>query len=142
MKSVPAIAFDYRPSRWLLLALVVIAALALIAIALCGLNAWIKLVLAALVAAYALHSSRRFLRPPFVHIMWHSAGHWRLRDVAEREQVAELHHAVVLGALIVLMLRVDPKRICSFVLLPDNVDEEIRRRLRVRLARANSTAGH
>jgi len=42
---------------------------------------------------------------------------------------------VVLGALIVLMLRVDPKRICSFVLLPDNVDEETRRRLRVRLAR-------
>jgi len=99
-------------------------------------------VLAALVAAYALHSSRRFLRPPFVHIMWHSAGHWRLRDVAEREQVGELHHAVLLGALIVLMLRVDPKRICSFVLLPDNVDEETRRRLRVCLARANSTTGH
>jgi len=142
MKSVPAIAFDYRPSRWLLLAIVVIAALALVAIALCGLNPLIKLVLAALVAAYALHSAWRFLHPPFVRIMWHSAGHWRLRDAAEREQVGELRHAVVLGALIVLMLRVDPKRICSFVLLPDNVDDETRRRLRVRLARTDSTEGH
>ena len=142
MKSVPAIAFDYRPSRWLLFALVVIAALALIAIALCGLNPWIKPVLAALVAAYALHSSWRFLHPPFVRIMWHSAGHWRLRNAAEREQVGELRHAVVLGALIVLMLRVDLKQICSFVLLPDNVDEETRRRLRVRLARTDSTEGH
>ncbi|MBS0567472.1 MAG: hypothetical protein JSS59_08695 [Proteobacteria bacterium] len=138
MKSVPAIAFDYRPSRWLLLALALIATFALAAIALCGLNPWIKLALAASTLAYALHSSWRFRHPPFAHVMWHSAGHWRLRDAAGSEQIGELDHAVVLGALIVLTLRVDPKRVCSFVLLPDNVDEEIRRRLRVRLARADS----
>lgn len=142
MKSVPAIAFDYRPSRWLLLALAVITALALVAIALCGLDPWIKLALAVLTLAYALYSSKRFLYPPFIHLMWHSSGHWRLRDIAEREQVGELRDAVVLGALIVLMLRVDPKRTCSFVLLLDNVDEETRRRLRVRLARADSHDGH
>jgi len=142
MKSVPAIAFDYRPSRWLLLAIVVIAALALVALALCGLNPWIKLALVTAALAYALHSSWRFLHPPFVRVMWHSAGHWRLCDAAEREQVGELCHAVVLGALIVLVLRVGPKRTCSFALLSDNVDEETRRRLRVRLARADSSDGH
>lgn len=138
MKSVPAIAFDFRPSRWLLLAVAVIAALALVAIALCGLNPWIKLALAATALAYALHSSLRFLHPPFVRIMWHSAGHWRLLDAAGREQVSELRHAVVLGALIVLLLRVGAKRTCGFVLLPDNCDAETRRRLRVRLARTDS----
>ncbi|HEX7917294.1 protein YgfX [Rudaea sp.] len=142
MKSVPAIAFDYRPSRWLLLAIAVIAALALVAIVLCGLNSWIKLALATAVLAYALHSSWQFLHPRFAHVMWHSAGHWRLRDAAEHEQVGELRHAVVLGALIVLVLRVGPKRTCSFALLPDNVDEEARRRLRVRLARTDSIDGH
>jgi toxin CptA len=138
MKSVPAITFDYRPSRWLLLALAVIAVLALFAVALCGLNPWIKLALAALTLAFALHTSRRLLHPLFVNVMWHSAGHWRLRDAAGREQAGELRHAVVLGAVIVLTLRVDPKRTCSFVLLADNGDAETRRRLRVRLARVDS----
>lgn len=141
MKSVAAIAFDYRPSRWLLFALAVIAALALVAIASCGLNPWIRLGLAALTLAYAAHSAWQFLHPPFVRVTWHSTGHWRLRDALEREQVGELRHAVVLGALIVLVLRAGSKRTCSFALLPDNSDAETRRRLRVRLARADSMAG-
>lgn len=138
MKSVPAIAFDYRPSRCLLLAIAAIIALALVAIALCGLNSWIKFALAVLALAYAAHASWRFVHPPFVRIIWHPAGHWRLRDAAGREQVGELRHAVVLGVLIVLVLHAGSKRTCSFVLLPDNSDAEARRRLRVRLARADS----
>ena len=138
MKSVPAIAFDYRPSRWLLLAFAVIAALALVSIASCGMSLWIKLPLAAATLAYMLRPAWRFLHPPYVHVTWHSAGHWRLRSAAENEQVGELRDAVVLGALIVLGLRVGPKQTCSFVLLPDNGDAETRRRLRVRLARADS----
>lgn len=138
MKSVPAIAFDYRPSRWLLAAIVTIALLALAAIALCGLNAWSRLALAIIVIAYTLWTVRDFRNPPFTHISWHAAGHWRLRDAADREQVAELRRAVVLGVLIVLVLRIGPQRSFALPLLPDNCDAETRRHLRVRLARADS----
>jgi len=138
MKSVPAIAFDYRPSRWLLVAIIAIALLALVAIALCGLNAWSRLVLAMIVIVYATWAMRDFRNPSFIHISWHAAGHWRLRDTADREQVAELQRAVVLGMLIVLVLRIGPQRLFALPLLPDNCDAETRRRLRVRLARADS----
>jgi toxin CptA len=135
MKSAPAIAFDYRPSRWLLAAMVAIALLALAAVALSGLNAWLKLGLAVCVVAYAVLTLRGFLQPRFTHVTWHSAGHWRLRDAADREQIAELQHTVVLGILIVLTLRFDPKRTLALPLLPDNCDAQTRRRLRVRIAR-------
>jgi toxin CptA len=135
MKSAPAIAFDYRPSRWLLAALVAIVLLALAAVALSGLYAWLKLALLACVIAYAVLTLRGFLRPRFTHVTWHSAGHWRLRDAADSEQVAQLQHTVVLGVLIVLTLRFGPKRTLALPLFPDNCDAETRRRLRVRIAR-------
>ncbi|MFT3789655.1 MAG: hypothetical protein QM741_00965 [Rudaea sp.] len=138
MKSVPAITFDYRPSRTLWLATLAIAVLALAAIALCGLPAWSKFALVVATAIYATHSLRTLSAPGFTRVTWHSAGHWRLRDAAGSERVGELVHGVVLGALIVLVLRIDTKRATALVLLPDNCDAETRRRLRVRLARAGS----
>lgn len=138
MKSVPAIAFDYRPSRWLLYAIAAMAILAFAAIAVCGLSIASKLALIALAAAYAAHARRTFLHPPYVQVMWHSAGHWRLADAGGREQVGELARAVALGALTVLILRTGPKRTTALALLPDNCDAETRRKLRVRLARADS----
>ncbi|HEY8010431.1 MAG TPA: protein YgfX [Rudaea sp.] len=138
MKSVPAIAFDYRPSRWLAAGIVAIALLALVAIVASGLNAWIRLGLVVVVGAYAAWSLRAFLRPRFDHVTWHSAGHWRLRDVAGQEHVAEFVRATVLGALIVLILRIGPGRKIALLLLPDNCDAETQRRLRVRLTRAQT----
>ena len=141
MKSVPAIAFEYRPSRWLLLASASIAVLALVSIALCGLNVWLRLGLMALALIYSAHSLRRFFASPAARLVWHSAGHWRLREASEREQTGELVRSVVLGAMMVLVLRFGAKETRSFVLLPDNSDGETRRRLRVRLARAESFVG-
>lgn len=138
MKSVPAIAFDYRPSRGLLFGVLIIAGAALAAIVFCGLAAGWKFGLAALAAVYAGHAFRAWLRPPFVRVVWHSAGHWRLHDARGGEQAGEFAHAVTLGVLIVLVLKIATTRTAAFVLLPDNCDAETRRRLRVRLARADS----
>ncbi len=140
MKSVPAIAFDYRPSRWLAAGIVVVVLLALLAIAFCGLDIWARLGLATATAGYAAWSLRRFVRAPFDRVTWHSAGHWRLRDGAGQEHVAEFVRATVLGVLIVLILRIGPKRTIALPLLPDNCDTEIQRRLRVRLLRAQADA--
>lgn len=142
MKSVPAIAFDYRPSRWLLLAIAVIAALAVVSILFCGLSLWAKLGLVLLSTAYAAWSAWKLWHPGFVQIAWHSAGHWRLRDAQGREQTGELVRATVLGVLLVLAIRTGGKRTSALVLLPDNCDGETQRKLRVRLARADSLGPH
>jgi toxin CptA len=139
MKSVPAIAFDYAPSRWLLAAIVASMMLAMLALERSGLDLWLKLVLGAAALVYGAKSLHTFLKPPFTHIFWHSSGHWRLHDASSgREQVASLRSATVLGMLIVLTLQFAPKRTLALVLLPDNCDSETKRRLRVRLARADA----
>ena len=135
MRSVPAIAFDYRPSRWLLAAIVLAAALAFVALASCGLDVWTKPPIAFAGTAYAFWALRRFLRVPFDHVTWHSAGHWRLRDANAHERTGELVGATTLGALIVLTLRVGAEHVVALPLLPDNCDNDTRRVLRVRLSR-------
>ncbi|TLY49054.1 MAG: hypothetical protein E6K53_14745 [Gammaproteobacteria bacterium] len=99
MKSAPAIAFDYAPSRWLTRAMVAAAMLALAAIALCGLAVWIKLVLICATLAYAVWALRAFRRAAFDHVTWHATGHWRVRDIAGAEHIAEFVHASVRGRL-------------------------------------------
>jgi toxin CptA len=140
MKSAPAIAFDYRPSRWLVLAVGAVALLALAAVALSGLDLWMKLVLGVVAGVYSIHAVWRFLRAPARHVGWHEAGHWRISDAHDVEHVAELQHAVVRGGWIVLSLRRSDGERVRLVLAPDNCDADIRRRLRVRLARVRDDA--
>lgn len=140
MRSLPEIAFDYRPSRLLVAAVVVVFVLALLAVAACGLNMWIKLALAAATLVYAAWTLRGFLCARFERVTWHSAGHWRLQSVDAEERPGEFVAATVLGPLIALTLRIGPKRQIALLLLPDNCDRETRRRLRVRLARCDVRA--
>jgi len=71
-------------------------------------------------------------------VIWHAAGHWRLRG-AGGEKVAELLSARAIGPLLVLVFRVGPRRNVALPLLPDNCSADTRRRLRVRLARGEET---
>jgi toxin CptA len=135
MRSVPAIAFDYRSSRVVAIAMGAGALLALAAIAACGLPFAVKFALAVVAVAYLVSTLRRFLRPSFDHAVWHSAGHWRLRHAQADAVTCELIDATILGPLIVLRLRAAPRRSIALVLLPDNCNAETRRSLRVRLAR-------
>jgi toxin CptA len=135
MKSVPAIAFEYRPSRWLLAAVVAVAMLAMASVELSGLPTWAKSGLVVFAVTCAGIALGRFWRPLVRRAAWNAAGHWRLIDADGREHVAELVRSVVRGAWIVLNLRrSDGKRI-ALILGPDNCDADTRRRLRVRLAR-------
>ena len=138
MKSVPAIGFDYRPSPWVALSAGLICVFALLALAFCGLPWWIKAALGLAASVYALLALRDFLRPSFDHVLWQAAGHWRLRCADEQERVAELRHATVLGTIVVLSFRVASIGKVSVILLPDNCEADTRRRLRVRLARAQA----
>jgi toxin CptA len=139
MKSAAAIAFDYRPSHWLAGAILFVSVLALIAIAVSGIPLALKLALACAACAYAALSLLRFLREGIRRAVWHQAGHWRMADRDGNEHVAELESGIVRGAWIVLRLRRTDGRRIALMFGPDNSDADIRRRLRVQLARVSDT---
>ena len=95
MKSAPAIAFDYRPSRWLVAAVAAVTLAASIAILQSGLPLALRLALLAAAVAYATYSLRRFRRQAPRRLAWHAAGHWRVADADGGEHTAELARAVV-----------------------------------------------
>lgn len=134
MKSVAAITFDYRPSRLL-------AALCLLMMAL-GLGAlwssqlgryplWAAVLSLAAVAAVAVSLWRQW-RLPLRRIGWDSDGNWLLLDADLRQQPARLAGWRVLGGIVVLRLA-GGGGTAVLPLLPDNLDRDTRRRLRVRL---------
>lgn len=139
MKSAPAIAFDYRPSRALAaatLALVVLAALAPWASALPP--AW-RLAVSVAAAVSGALALRRALRPAVRRVAWRSSG-WVLVDRDGREHAALLESHARLGSLLVLRYRHGPRARCRVVLAPDNLDADTRRRLVLLLARADVVA--
>jgi toxin CptA len=137
MKSATAIAFDHRPSRWVIVAVGAMLALALAAVALSGIASWLKLSAAIVAIAYGAFELRRFVASPLCRLAWHEAGHWRIVLRGGTEHTAELRHALVRGAWIVLVLQCGAARL-PVVLGPDNCDADTRRRLRVRLARTQA----
>jgi len=140
MKSAPAIAFDYRPSRWLAGAVLALGLLALLSVRLSALAPGLQVLLGAGVCAYTAICVRVFLGSPLRRLAWHQAGHWRLADASGTEHVAELEHAVTRAGWILLRLRRNDGIKLRVVLAPDNCDPDVRRRLRVRLARGRDQA--
>ncbi|ANB19141.1 hypothetical protein [Dokdonella koreensis] len=127
MRSAPAIAFDYRPSRLLIAALTVMGSLALVAVALCGLGLPLKLAVAAIVVVCVIRALTGLIRPAYTRIAHGEAG-WVLVRRSGAEAAAALSKHVKLGALQVLDLRVD-SRSFRVVVLPDNLEPDLRRRL-------------
>ena len=140
MKSATAVAFDYRPSRWLVAAVILMAVLAFGAIALSGMPWWAGIFAVAFVAACAGFALGRFLRPRVRRAVWQQAGHWRVTDADGREFTAELTRGVARGAWIVLSLRRSDGTDSALILSPDNCTADTRRQLRVRLARVEGAA--
>jgi toxin CptA len=135
MKSAPAVAFDYRPSRLLIAGIAAALLLAMLAISLCGMTIAAKIFFAVLALIYAMIAARRFLRSSPRRAAWHVAGHWRLAFADGEEIVAELVGSAIRGPWIVVNFRTGTGRRIDLVLAPDNSDAETRRLLRVRLSR-------
>jgi toxin CptA len=140
MKSAAAIAFDCRPSPGLIAALAVVWLLAMVALFASAVPFAVALAGGAAASPYAAFALRRALMPSVVRCAWHADGQWRVRDRDGFEHAATLRHASVRGPLIVLLLLAGPLRKVAIILLPDNSDADVRRRLRVRLSRADALA--
>lgn len=132
MKSAPEIAFDYRPSRLIAGALVLVAVLAIVAILASGLQAWVRAVLVAVAACFAAVSLWRFVHTRIARIA-HGAGGWRLSDRHDGDIPVELHARARLGRLLVLDFT-GAGRWFRCVIAPDVVDRDTWRRLLLVLA--------
>lgn len=133
MKSAPGIAFDYRPSRLIALAVSAITLFAVLAVLLSGLPFWQKIVIALIALISGALGLRRHLTRDVVRIA-RGEGGWRLVDREGRESVVTLAGHVQRGFLLVLAFAGEGWRQRRLVLAPDNIDRETRRRLLLVLA--------
>jgi toxin CptA len=134
MTSAPAIGFEYRPSRLLQGALILVAASALLATLFCMIPWWSKLMLSAAVVLAAYHAIRHHATGPVAAAGWEADQSWTLRLHDHEDVTATLSSFRVLGGFVLLRLRTAGYGVQVLLLAPDNSDADIRRRLRMRLA--------
>lgn len=134
MPSAPAIGFEYQPPRLLLHVILGVAALALLSIGLSGLPWPGKFLLAMAVLIASWRSTRKLRRAWIAAAGWNADEQWTVRLVSGDDAAATLVSFHVLGAFVLLRLRVTGLGVHVLLLGPDNSDGDIRRRLRMRLA--------
>lgn len=134
MTSAPAIGFEYRPSRVLRRMLLVVAILALLAVVLCALALWLKLLLIAGMLLATWQSVRRAAGSPVAAAGWSADSSWTLHLADHEDVPATLVSFRVLGGFVLLRLQTAKQGMQVLLLAPDNSDADIRRRLRMRLA--------
>jgi len=134
MTSAPAIGFEYRPSRLLARLLAAVWALAVLAIASCGLPWWLKLVLVFFAAVLWMRAWRHRTDAGVTAAGWAAEGGWNLHRAGGDDAAATLQSFRVLGAFVLLRLSEHDRHVTTLLLAPDNSDADIRRRLRMRLA--------
>jgi toxin CptA len=134
MTSVPAIGFEYSPSRWLTRVLAVMSVLSALAILLAAVPFWLKYPLAIAPLLACRYASLRFKRAPVRAAGWNRDGSWTLRFASGDDRPASLGSFRAMGDFIWLRLCIAESDSVVLLLAPDNTDADIRRRLRMRLA--------
>jgi toxin CptA len=134
MRSVPSIAFEVRPSRLLVVVSGSIAVLAIVAVLASGMPWWLQMPLALAAAVGAVHAVWRLQRRTLTAVGWHGDDRWMLALPGDTDVEGRLRSGRVLGPLIVLRLAWAPRGHAALALLPDNLDADTRRRLRMRLS--------
>ena len=133
MRSAPAIAFDYRPSRLLGGVGALVGLLAVAAPWASGLGTPLRLLVSLAALVLAASAIRRHARPRFRRIACRE-GEWFLLDGRGDEHPARLVTHTRIGVLLALEFAVGRSR-ARVVVLPDNLDADTRRRLILLLAR-------
>ncbi len=137
MRSAPAIAFDYRPSRALGVLGVVVGMLAMAAPWGSGLGIPARIVVSLAALALTAGSLRRHVQPRVRRISCRE-GEWFLLDARGDEHAARLRGSTRLGPLLALGFTTGWGS-TWLVLAPDNLDADTRRRLILLLARTPAT---
>ena len=133
MKSVPAIAFDYRPCRGIAIAIAGMTLFAIVAVVASGLALALKLPIALAALIYGTLALKRHWRPEAVRIA-RGEGGWLLVDEDGKESAVALVDHAHRGFLLMLGFRKDDGPIQRFMLTPNNCDADLRRRLLLTVA--------
>jgi hypothetical protein len=134
MRSAPAIAFDYRPSRAVAAAASLVALAAPVAVCMSDVPDAAKIGACSAAVIGALLAMRCFLKPPFRRVASRALA-WTLGDDSGVEHSAELVASRRLGAWVALDFRLAGRKRFRALIGPDNLDAESRRRLILVLAR-------
>lgn len=146
MKTAPALGFRCRVSPTLVVMTILAALLAMVAAWLTRGPVWLHSALLVLVVVYAGAAIRGLTSSPVESLLWRAEGgvELKLRDHTLEDGkvvLGAVQDARVMGPLIVLTLRWPPRERMHLWLLPDNLDTDTHRRLRMRLA-ASVHHGH
>lgn len=132
MRSVPAISFEPRPSRQLLMASAAMVFLALTSLAISALPWWYSSPASASVLVLAAYAIQRYRRPRYVAINHDQTG-WQLQDRAGDWTAVTLRDHGQLGSWVILDFSTATGR-WSNLLTSDSIDADTRRRLLLVLA--------
>jgi toxin CptA len=105
-----------------------------LAVVLCALVIWLKLLLIAGVLQAAWQSMRNAAGSPVVAAGWSADNSWTLHLADHADVAATLASFRVLGRFVLLRLSTVEQGMQILLLTPDNSDADIRRRLSMRLA--------
>lgn len=121
-----------------MVATLVVVALAAVAIWASAAPYWLRIALTFAVVGWGGSAVWGMLRPPVRSLAWHADGSVDLvlRDGAphaRRDAQGSVQASRKLGPLIVLTVRWPPRERAHLWILPDNLDADTRRRLRMRV---------
>lgn len=134
MTSAPAIGFEYVPSRTLRRAVMMVCLLAWMAIVLCAVPIWLKMLLLGGSALSGWQALRLLSMPAVVAVGWSRESGWSLHLRDSSDVAASLISFRMMAAFVLLRLRTEEQGVQVILLAPDNSDPDTRRRLRMRLA--------
>ncbi|MBL8298969.1 MAG: hypothetical protein JNN30_11575 [Rhodanobacteraceae bacterium] len=135
MKSARAIAFELRPSHALIATLGCVALLALLSVWNSGLRDYPGLAagLSLVVVLVTARTASSLRQRGWLRASWNADGSWALLDASQTAVSAVLLGWSGLGLMLILRLRTMAGQAVIVYLLPDNMDRDLRRQLRVRL---------
>lgn len=135
MKSADAIVFDLRPPVSLAVLIGALMLLGVMSVWSSGLAAYPRVAAAVggIVALSCTTMMGRVLRLRWRRAGWNADGIWNLLDEKQQASSATLTGWSALAGALFLRLRTTAGERVTVFLLPDNLDRDTRRRLRVRL---------
>lgn len=147
MSLAPDISFKPGISWLLVAASLLVVVLAVVAIDLSGVTGWQRGLWLGVLCACVAACSRWALRPRIAALTWRGDGsvHLALRGTALADAATAegtVSAARVMGPLIVLSLRWPVRERAHLWLLPDNLDAQTRRHLRMRIGSGVTASGN
>ncbi|GAB3037677.1 hypothetical protein GCM10027285_21730 [Oleiagrimonas citrea] len=134
MPSAPSIGFEFHPSRWLPRLVIMLGGLAVAGVLDSAAPWYAQVLLIVSTVFYVVACARHAARCVVRRVQWRADGGWNLSLSNDEDVEGHLLGARVLAGALVLRLGWAKRDSAALLMLPDNLDADTRRRLRMRLS--------